>query len=373
MPTTVKDTRQDNSHKNPINFTQQQEPPHPADTHTPHTPDPPITLQDLTITFNSIKSDMPVVLEIGGRKCLGVGEMGGIVSGIGFGKSHLTEIFASLAICPGCDPLIPAKIYLQENQKAILFDTERSRDNCIDTIHRIWRRTGQNFDMLTEGADQFRQLEIITTAGLPSIIERQEKLLLCMEREDVKMIFLDGVIDFVHDANDADRSGKFAQWLFAQAIKTETTILFTIHGNRGDDSGRAKGHLGEIMQRKSTAFFMLKRHPNNPKMRVLTLGFENNKVRDDDDSELNIAMAWNSKIGAFSGVEYAEDGGINLESMIEKLFFGRKTDLLTYSDLLECVKVKVSKATFDRRLKTWLAAKDKFLTKQKSSGLYKLS
>jgi len=139
--------------------------------------------------------------------------------------------------------------------------------------------------------------------------ERREKLALVMTRPDIRFVLLDGLLDFIANPNDPTEGTNFIVWLFTMAAKYDKAIFCTIHGNRGDENGKAKGWIGDVFQRKATCFLLLRKHKQDPDVRVITTEFENVKMRHGKDSDLNIAMAWNEDLHGFSCLPYPDESG----------------------------------------------------------------
>lgn len=67
-------------------------------------------------------------------------------------------------------------------------------------------------------------------------------------------------------------------------------LICTIHGNRGDMSGKGKGHIGDSFQRKSESYLKLIPHSN---VKVLTSDFPNGKIRN-GYNKVSTSFEWNS-------------------------------------------------------------------------------
>jgi hypothetical protein len=273
-------------------------------------------LSDILISFAHVPTRRVPIVKIYGQHLASEGEIFGIVSGIGTGKSHLMEMFAALLINPDCEPESHTEIELAEDEKCILIDNERTEDDCFYALQRIWHRIGQHPDTLTQDHQFFRQFHIAHTTHLQKE-ERRIRLLEAMETPDIKLMLLDGALGFIGDPNDTKQCIEFVEWLHMQANKHNIAIVYTIHGNRNDESGKGKGWLGAELQRLSATFLRLMRHPNNPDIRLLTSEFSNVKVRQGKDSGLTIAMEWSDEHHDFKCIPVPGDSG---KPSIEELF-----------------------------------------------------
>ena len=266
-------------------------------------------LESLRVTFFHEPQPRRTVIEIDGQRALPSGNIGGLVAGIGVGKSNFIEILASLALDTDCEPFSGIKIHLDQHEKVVIVDTERTKDDCLDTLHRIWRRCGQKKALLTPDKSAFRRLDLLTLTELEDLAERREKLLMILERPDIRLVLVDGLLDFIGNANDPIESGNFISWLFTMAVKHDKSIFSTIHGNRNDLTGKGKGWIGDVFQRKAGCFLMLRKHGADPNVKVITTNFDNVKMRYGRDTDINIAMRWNDEYHAFRCVEYQQEDG----------------------------------------------------------------
>lgn len=264
-------------------------------------------LESLRVTFFHEPQPRRTVIEIDGQRALPSGNIGGLVAGIGVGKSNFIEIIASLALDADCEPFSGIKIHLDQQEKVVIVDTERTKDDCLDTLFRIWRRCGQKKDLLTPDKSAFKRLDLLTLTEVEHLADRREKLLMILERPDIRLVLIDGLLDFIGNANDPVESGNFISWLFTMAVKHDKAVFCTVHGNRNDLSGKGKGWLGDLMQRKSSCFLMLRRHSLDPDVKVITSDFENVKMRHGRDTDINKAMKWNDDFRAFRFIEYQQE------------------------------------------------------------------
>lgn len=69
-------------------------------------------------------------------------------------------------------------------------------------------------------------------------------------KENLACLVLDGVADLISDPNNADESFDVVAWLHALADSRKCVVLTILHENPGD-GGKARGHLGSQIQRKS--------------------------------------------------------------------------------------------------------------------------
>lgn len=278
-------------------------------------------LQNITIGFLREVTPRKPLLKIDNRNALPTGNLGGIVAGIGVGKSHFCEIIASSAIRPGCEPDSRIEVSLQEHERIAILDTEQPGDDCKEILYRIFRRTGQKPDDLTPDKNEFKRLSVISFIELePS--ERREKLEMIIKRPEYKLIIIDGLLDMGGNPNDPVEAATLILWLHSMAAKHDKGIFCVLHGNRNDPTGKGKGWFGDVFQRKATCFLMVRKHKIDPTIRVITTDFDNVKFRHADDTGLNIAMQWDTDLEGFRCIPYPEEdeGKMTPQMVFEQCF-----------------------------------------------------
>lgn len=264
-------------------------------------------LDPLRVTFAHEKRKQTTVIEIDGRRALPSGCIGGLTAGIGRGKSHFLQIIAAEAVKRGCEPESKIVVNLEPGEKVVLVDTEQTRDDCFDVLTRMLSRCGDSPELLSVDGMAFRQFDVLSMIDL-EFAERKEKLALVLTRPENRLVLLDGLLDFIANPNDPTEGTNFIVWLFTMAAKHDKAIFCTIHGNRGDENGKAKGWIGDVFQRKATCFLLLRKHKQNQDVRVITTEFENVKMRHGKDTDLNIAMGWDENIHGFACIPYPREG-----------------------------------------------------------------
>lgn len=263
-------------------------------------------LQSITIDFRTEVTPRNPLIKIDGRNALPSGNIGGIVAAIGQGKSHLTEILVSCAISPGCEPESRIEVFLRQGERVALLDTEQPGSDCKDILNTMHRRTGRNPDNLTDDGNGFRNVSIMSMIHLTHA-EKREKLALVLQSHEYKLIAIDGINDFVENPIDPVESINFIMWLHMMAAKYDKGVWGILHGNRNDVSGKGKGWVGDVYQKRATCFLMLRKHKVDPTIRVLTTDFDNVKFRKAGDTDLNIAMQWDGDLGSFRCIPYPEE------------------------------------------------------------------
>jgi hypothetical protein len=280
-------------------------------------------LQDIIVDFTRQVVKREPLITIDGRNALPCGNVGGIVAGINQGKSHLAEIIASTALKPDCEPWSMFAVNIEKNERVAILDTEQPADDCQQILYRAYRRVGNSPQYMTDDRHGLRQLEVMSIIDL-TIAERHEKLSMVIKRPEYKLIIMDGLLDFVSNPNDPEECARLIIWLHSTAAKYNKGVFCILHGNRNDPSGKGKGWLGDIFQRKATVFLMLRKHKLDPTIRVLTTDFENVKFRKAEPSGLNIAMQWDDDFNGFRCIPYPEEevDKITADELFKKCLYG---------------------------------------------------
>lgn len=281
-------------------------------------------LQDVIVNFfYEVRPRLPLI-EIFGRNALTSGNIGGITAGIGVGKSHFFEIIISSAILPGCEPESFVETHIAEGERIALLDTEQPAEECWYLLDRAWRRTGQRPDTRTADKSEFKKLTVFSLLS-SDLASRRETLKAVFLRPEYKLILLDGLLDFIANPNDPEESATFITWLHSMAAKYDKGVFCVLHGNRNDLTGKGKGWVGDLFQRKAVCFLMLRKHKVNQGIRVVTTDFDNVKFRKGDDTGINIAMQWDPDFNGFRCIPYiAEDdeSKFSAETILARCFLG---------------------------------------------------
>lgn len=218
---------------------------------------------------------------------LSKGYMMGIVAASGIGKSQMCEYFASVWITPELSKHIQ---FTTHKQSCLYIDTERSLNDCYNGLQRIKGRCGLS---ITPSTFHFESFE--------SVYNIEEYLIhleyLIQQYQDIALVILDGMNDFISDINNNNESSELFKSLNTIAKKYNVGILYTIHSNRDDDSGKGNGHLGRILQIKSSAFFKLSNDPKNVDIKYLSSKFKHNKIRNGSSkTPIHLSFIWNNTL-----------------------------------------------------------------------------
>ena len=130
-----------------------------------------------------------------------------------------------------------------DNQRFVLdFDTEQSAFHA----QRVFRRTVEIVGYMPDNYKTFRLLDL-------EIKERKqyvEYMILESEfRNNLGLVFIDGIADLVYNENDIEESKKMTQTLLHWVSKSKAHINVVIHANWG--TKKATGHLGSSIMKKA--------------------------------------------------------------------------------------------------------------------------
>lgn len=239
-----------------------------------------------SVTINSEFVPIPEthILSYKDTFLLSKGNMMTIVALSGTGKSHISEYFA----CLFCNPKLSTSFQMSTlSGRCLVIDTERNLNDCYNGYMRMCKR----LENKQEYIDKFIFESCILVPSPEERIEHIENLIISYK--DIDLIVIDGLLDLIHNPNDQAESINMVEKLMYTINKHNVGLICTIHGNRGDRSGKGKGHIGDACQRKSSAFLRLYRNTSQNSS-TLTSDFENNKLRNGYDGAINVTFKWNS-------------------------------------------------------------------------------
>ena len=133
-------------------------------------------------------------------------------------------------------------------------------------LNVLWVDTEQD-----EATLRKRAIKVCEMAGIPhddprfsilalkkaAIDERLDLLLAGIEEKKPDFVFLDGLVDLCTDFNDNTECFALVSDLIKVAEQQNCAILCVIHSNKAGNE--ARGHLGSILQQKSSEVYLLKR------------------------------------------------------------------------------------------------------------------
>lgn len=245
----------------------------------------------------------PAILTINDVELMSKYSLVGLNGDINAGKTPLALMLACMAINPTCggQDEIAGGLKMTALQGNVLYiDTEIEKDRLCHTVRRSWeRRLGH------------KQRDIARLYYYPLRHVQTEKRLRAIELllkqiNDVCFVVVDSLTQMTADKMDFKEATRVIDGLFEIIDKRGFPIFCTIHGNRGDATGKATGHIGAVLQEKASTYLRLMIHPNDEDQRILTASFPNGKVRWGKKHKANAAFAWNNDIRGFVETEYIE-------------------------------------------------------------------
>ena len=291
------------------------------------------------ITADFIPKDEIKLLTINNYEMLNAGNITGIVAGIGVGKSQICEYITATCLRHITHKPSISKLQCYLNQQPILYiDTERAGNSIYKGVQRVLsisECTHEEFNTYC----QFRSLHKVTNyADKLEAIEYH----LSHDNLEYQLVIIDGILDLLRNANDIILADELCEKLISLSVRYKCGIVYTVHGNRGDKSGKAKGHLGDSFQRKSQTMFYLEKPSKNE--RTLTTEFDHGKTRD-HGGELTLHFVFNDThlVETYEKVETKEEKKYNYVVQQLKEIYADQSQSFTYSELSNKIMKKCNK------------------------------
>lgn len=146
-------------------------------------------------------------------------------------------------------------------QAVLHFDTEQAPEDHQAMMDITMRRAGaeslpgwlKSYSRKGVNATQLRhELEVAMTAAARA-------------HGGIRIVFLDGIADFINDVNDAQEVNPFISWLESMAVQHNCSIVCVLHLNpiaNRQSIEKARGHLGSQLQRKGETDLRLRKDDN---------------------------------------------------------------------------------------------------------------
>lgn len=335
-----------------------------------------------TMTFDYVPTETAEVATFNSETVLRLGNILTVISGEGFGKSRLMSTIVSSRYNSDSDTF-GFNLHLQDNDLIVHIDTEQERNEVFKGMQRIEQRTG-NPQHLRNGS-KIRNYVLQSFVTIPTIKEKRNWLFNTIEKfgQNIGLLILDGVTDFVSDVNNLQESQDFLARLTSYMNSYNFAVIATIHKNSNDDNGKARGHIGSELLRKSGAVLQLAKTQNthqffddleHEQVRTLTTDFRHGKNRFGSD-KLSSYFAWNDRERMFTSCDLSDVAPKTasyqqkLVTVLNQVF---ENDLnLGYSDLLTKYVELSGKAESTAKRHISDATKKEILVKS-DNGLYSL-
>lgn len=263
----------------------------------------------------------------------------GLNGDINAGKTPLALLLACMAINPKCsrNEEIAGGIEMAALQGNILyFDTELETDMLCHVVRCSWEKR------LNHQQADIQRLHYYPLRHIQTDIRLKMVEMLIDKIGDISFIVIDSLTQMVSDKMDFKEATRLVDGLFALIDKYKFPILATIHGNRGDDTGKATGHIGAVLQEKASTYLRLMYDPNDDTKdsRILTADFPNGKVRWGKKQKARAAFKWDKEMGGFLETEYIEPDKSKkptakqeTQLLLSDLYRARPQDGYTFKDL----------------------------------------
>lgn len=128
-------------------------------------------------------------------------------------------------------------------------DTEQDKNTILNKAAAVRRMAG--VDKTPE------RLRCVSLRGYGSPAELLDAVTAAVAEYPADYVFLDGIVDLCESFNDEEKSRATVYKLDALAAQNNAAILVLIHTNK--TNGYARGHLGAILQQKSTEIYKVTR------------------------------------------------------------------------------------------------------------------
>jgi hypothetical protein len=187
-------------------------------------------------------------ISIGGKL---VGSLGNIVTITGKPKSRKTTFLqATLAAFLSGRIVFNISCNLPDGATIALIDTEQSQYDLYRGIQRI-KKTAN-----IEKIPKF--LKIYQNRPLQASQNRQFLINLVQSDENLKIIFIDGMLDFVADMNNIEESSNLLFMLQKLCFEKNILIVTILHENKA--SNFTLGHIGSFLERKSQSLLRVEKN-----------------------------------------------------------------------------------------------------------------
>ena len=144
------------------------------------------------------------------------------------------------------------------DMRVLWVDTEQDERTLREKALKVWEMAGV--------PRQDGRVYILTLKKA-EIAKRLKLMLLAIEEVKPDFVFLDGVADLCLNFNDNQECAELVNRLIQLAEKHNCAILCVNHVTR--NSGESRGHLGAILQQKSSEVYKMERSKRSPEATVV--------------------------------------------------------------------------------------------------------
>lgn len=191
--------------------------------------------------------EQPPLITVAGTKILPCGGMVTFIANPSHGKTTVCNAVAAGRLNPECDTL---GFSLHTTKRLVLMDTELPKDD----LHASWRRMRRRARIDDEDVIDKSKLIYQSLRGL-DIQAQRAHVLSVISDPGTGIVILDGIGDLLHDVNSSEETSSIISELMAATYTHGCGLIVTIHdnpvANRSGVAGKARGHLGSELCRKS--------------------------------------------------------------------------------------------------------------------------
>lgn len=168
----------------------------------------------------------------------------------GHGKSaFMSQIMAAIL----CGQFGSTKCVIQNEAPVVLYiDTEQSEDDTIAIKNRVCLLANMDY---TKDNDRFKVARLRDTT---QPLDRYKQILQLIWDIKPTVVFIDGLLDIVHDYNDQEECSLIIRELMAVSTALNISMWCVLHENPMTD--KLVGSLGSIAERKVTDVFIIRKH-----------------------------------------------------------------------------------------------------------------
>ena len=205
-------------------------------------------LEPENFLFNdTIPPDDTNCIFVNGKK---VGSLGNIVAITGKPKSRKSVfIHAMLAGFICAKAIFNIECILPEKSNIVFLDTEQSKQDLYTGVQRIKKAAGVT--VLPNRLKIYRTRSLKTGENLTLL-----KTIL-QNDQNIKIIFIDGILDFINDMNNADECQEVISLFKKLTEDNNILIVLVLHDSK--TSGQTLGHVGSSLERSAQSLLRVEK------------------------------------------------------------------------------------------------------------------
>jgi len=239
------------------------------------------------------------IITLNDKKVLSIGNLMGVVSKSGTGKSQLCEAIISRWVDPEADAFGFSLQHPDNRNTCLYVDTERSRNDSHRGFMRIVRRINERYIQ----DNKIKNLIYRSFKGIPTVEERQTAIESIIKNYPVGLMIIDGITDLMLSVNDEDKAIQLLNWLTALIDTNDLATLLTIHSSPSSAEDKPRGHIGSEIYRRSESMWKL---TSDKDIKILQTDFSFGKVRNDYNL-LETYFTWDDETKMFISCDYTPE------------------------------------------------------------------